>query len=76
MTRIAAALMLSLLVAAGAAALGQDFFGGRREPLHDLGIDPSQQDRCGNPGADCEAERPDQPRTCVQMTTCRFLARR
>ena len=38
MTRIAAALMLSLVVAAGvAAALGQDFFGGRREPLHDLG---------------------------------------
>ena len=38
MTRIAAALMLSLVMAAGvAAALGQDFFGGRREPLHDLG---------------------------------------
>ena len=36
MTRIAAALVFSLVVAAGvAAALDQDFFGGRREPMPD-----------------------------------------
>jgi len=32
MTRIAAAFILVIAVAAGAAALGQDFFGGRGSP--------------------------------------------